>query len=548
MKNSILILGIVLVGLTSCQRSLQRIIKNTEDATFIIYTYDEFGSPAGSGSGFFIDADGTGITNYHVLDGSVKAIIKTTDGTEYEIDKVLASDKNWDIVKFSIKSNGDTFKPLRFSRRQIEQGSVVYNISSPLGLEKTVSNGIVSALREDKLHGDIVQISAPISSGSSGSPILDRNGNVVAVATMVKRGGQNLNFGVRISAEKLELMTENDFVKTNKKFNSKSNFIILNIPSDKSAEITLNAIEFEENVTTLYMSYTNLNMAGGLTRYIWCELDGKDKGFTLEDNNSKKDYYVTSSSIGVDRDNGTKVPLATTLRFKIYLPAIKDRLKNISVYGYGKNDGRWEFKDIDLNKYRAMVNVNFDDYNRNYALAILHEGSLSDSQDLLTEIIDENPDDILALNTLGIISFAADNKSNALYYFGQAIKSNPNDEMAYVNRYAIYKDQQNYSAALDDINKAISIDPDQPENFAYRGYLYMDMRDWYNAKKDWDKVLDSEDFKRNPYIYLQRIYANAYLNNCTEVCKDVVTAYYLTNDSELVKTLKEIWSRCGCRQ
>jgi serine protease Do len=203
MKKLLITFGILLC-FASCQTSVKDIIKKAEEATFIIYTYDEFGSPAGSGSGFFIDKNGTGITNYHVLDGAVKAIIKTANDTEYEIDSVHVSDKDWDIVKFSIKTNGNTFKPLNFSKKKIEKGDVVYNISSPLGLEKTVSHGIVSSLRDDKQHGEVVQVTAPISSGSSGSPLLDEKGDVFAVATFVRRGGQNLNFGVLINKEKLD--------------------------------------------------------------------------------------------------------------------------------------------------------------------------------------------------------------------------------------------------------------------------------------------------------------------------------------------------------
>lgn len=135
-KNLLWLAGCIII-LCSCQKNLKEIISETEKATFTVYTYDEFGSPLGSGSGFFIDDTGIGITNYHVLDGAVKAMLKTSDGQEYEIDKVLASDKNWDIIKFSIISPSNTkFTYLNFTQKQMEQGDKVYNISSPLGLEK----------------------------------------------------------------------------------------------------------------------------------------------------------------------------------------------------------------------------------------------------------------------------------------------------------------------------------------------------------------------------------------------------------------------------
>jgi len=545
MKKLLILLGIF-VCFVSCQKSLKDIIKEAEEATFIIYTYDEFGSPAGSGSGFFIETNGTGITNYHVLNGSVKAIIKTADEKEYEIDSIIASDKDWDIVKFSIKNNGDTFSPLKFSKKKIEKGDIVYNISSPLGLEKTVSNGIVSSLREDKQHGEIVQVTAPISSGSSGSPILDEKGDVFAVATFVRRGGQNLNFGVLIDKEKIDNLTKSDFARRNSKFNTQSNFIILNIPSNGGTDITLNAIELGNTSTTLYLSYTHLNLSGE-NYFVWSELNKKENGFTIVDLDTDKEYYITSSTLGTDKANATEIKLASTIKFKVYLPVINNDIKRISIYGCGKNDGRWQFKDIDLEKYKTKMNINFDDYIRDYALTCLREGYWDDAQDQLLELVENNPSDVIALNTLGILSYIADNNSDALYYFSEAIEHNPNDDLAYVNRFTVYKYQQNYSAALDDITKAINIAPDQPDNLIYRAILYMDMEDWKNAKVDLDKAIASEDFMTDAGAYLYRIYANGHLENWKDACKDIYTAFNLTDDKEMEKELQDLWKRCGCR-
>ena len=79
---------VIIIPLTSCKKDLKDIIAETKQATCTVYTYDEYGSPSGSGSGFFIDENGTAITNFHVLDGSTKAVIKTEDGVEYAKMKV----------------------------------------------------------------------------------------------------------------------------------------------------------------------------------------------------------------------------------------------------------------------------------------------------------------------------------------------------------------------------------------------------------------------------------------------------------------------------
>ncbi len=69
-------------------------------------------------------------------------------------------------------------------------------VGSPMGLEQTISEGIVSAVREIPNLGKIFQISAPISSGSSGSPVINMKGEVIGVATFQFIKGQNLNFAV----------------------------------------------------------------------------------------------------------------------------------------------------------------------------------------------------------------------------------------------------------------------------------------------------------------------------------------------------------------
>jgi len=546
MKNVILIFIISLIAFSSCKKSLESIVKDSEEAIFVIYTYDEFGAPKGLGSGFFIDKQGTGITNFHVLEGCVKAIIKTSDDKEYEIDSIIASDKNWDIVKFSIKNNETHFEYLEFAKEAPEKGSKVFNISSPLGLEKTVTEGIVSSFREDKKHGKTVQITAPISSGSSGSPVLNEYGDVFAVASFIKRGGQNLNFGVLIDKEKINNLDNTNFKNKKNKFNSHSNFIILNIPSESGPDLTLNAIEFSKSATILYLTYINLDIASEISS-LYIGLGKKDKDFMIEDTYRKRDYYVTSSTIGTDSESATEVKLATTIKFKVYFPAIKDSLKHFSVYGNGRNDNRWQFKEINLEKYKKSLNVNFESYKRDYALSILNLENRSESKELFLQMLEETPDDAILLNILGIISYLNDNNSDAIDYFTKSIESSPNDPLGYVNRYYMYTQQANYSLALLDITKAINIAPDVGGNYFLRSVLYFKNEDWKNAKADLDHLASFEFYKELAFVYYNRALVNLKLNNNDDACKDIYNSFQLTKDEELGNKLQKLWNKCGCR-
>jgi len=178
------------------QEKLPEIVKKIEPSTVVILTYDKDGKIIGQGSGFFISEEGDIITNRHVLAGAHRAEVKTTNGKVYPITLIVAEDKEADIIKASVNIYLEPVLPLAISSSIPEVGERVAVIGSPLGLERTVSDGIVSAVREIPGFGNIYQIIAPISAGSSGSPVVNMKGEVIGIATFQFVEGQNLNFAI----------------------------------------------------------------------------------------------------------------------------------------------------------------------------------------------------------------------------------------------------------------------------------------------------------------------------------------------------------------
>lgn len=532
------------IVLSSCKMTLKDIVKEAEQATFVIYTYDEYGTPKGIGSGFFIDKEGTGITNYHVLDGAVKAVLKTSDEEKYEINQVIASDRKWDIAKFTIKNDKNKiFNYLKFSNKEIEKGDKVYNISSPMGLEASVSEGIVSSLRSDGQHGNIIQVTAPISSGSSGSALLDQDGKVFAIATFKYNQGESLNFGVAINGEKLDLLEENEFAKRNSKFNRKDNFIILNVPNSGDQNVVLNALEFKDDATIAYFSYTNLDMSAD-HMLIWTKLGEGDKGFLIHDLDNNKKYYITSSSIGTDKENGTSVPLASNYKFKVFFPPIKDIPSNIDIVE-GYEPKSWQFRNICIDEYKDNWEIDMNAYQKEYAYSNMHEGHLADAENLFLAMLDEDPEDLQALNAMGIISFVLENYSNAEAYFTKAIEAHPNNSIGYLNRSQIYQLRGDNQSALRDLTQAVN-NSAQPDDYYKRALLYIKLEEWEKAEKDLDKVIKTEDYKRTADPYAFRAICKMKQRKREAACKDIEIAYNLTNDKELEKTLQQMWNDCGC--
>jgi S1-C subfamily serine protease len=152
----------------------------------LIEAFDASNKPIATGSGFFVSADGTLVTNFHVIKGANKIVAKVDSGAIYTISGVLADDSKSDIVLLRTQGRGLPFLKLGNSSRA-EVGEHVTVIGSPFGLEGTQSEGIISAKRELPGNQKWLQITAPVSPGSSGSPVIDANGEVLGVVTMLLR-------------------------------------------------------------------------------------------------------------------------------------------------------------------------------------------------------------------------------------------------------------------------------------------------------------------------------------------------------------------------
>ncbi|MCD4728197.1 MAG: trypsin-like peptidase domain-containing protein [Pirellulales bacterium] len=161
----------------------------------------------GLGSGFVIDESGLIVTNYHVIHGATRATAKFSNGLSVEIEGYVAADKRRDLAILCIKTK-EKLNAIPIRSELPRQGESVIAIGSPRGLEFTVSEGIVSAIRTDfqpKVRGrdydpgiTWVQTTAAISPGNSGGPLVAMDGKVVGVNTIIdiKPGSQNLNFAI----------------------------------------------------------------------------------------------------------------------------------------------------------------------------------------------------------------------------------------------------------------------------------------------------------------------------------------------------------------
>jgi serine protease Do len=157
----------------------------------------------GHGSGFFITADGYGVTNAHVVDKAQTVEITTDDGKTYGA-KVIGTDTRTDIALIKV-DGGNNFPHVTLADKAPRIGDWVVAIGNPFGLGGTVTAGIVSARGRDIGAGpydDFIQIDAPVNKGNSGGPTFDMDGNVIGVNTAIfSPSGGSVGIAFDIPAE-----------------------------------------------------------------------------------------------------------------------------------------------------------------------------------------------------------------------------------------------------------------------------------------------------------------------------------------------------------
>ena len=211
-------IALVLLLLTSAayaQESLPALVKRVKPAVVAIATYDANGEALMTGSGFCL-RPGQVVTNLHVVRGAARAEIKTLDGKGkvFQVNGTLGVDEEGDLALLSVEMPLERSRSSELASELPDEGESIFVIGNPLKLEGSVGDGIVSAVREVPNSYRIIQITAPISHGNSGSPVFNLRGQVLGVVTVKVTNGQNINLAIaaarvgELKAGKLQPLSE----------------------------------------------------------------------------------------------------------------------------------------------------------------------------------------------------------------------------------------------------------------------------------------------------------------------------------------------------
>lgn len=417
--------------------NLPSIIKRIKSSVVIVFTYDNKGEFLKLGSGFFISQNGDIITNYHVLQGASSAELKTSDGKTYTIAYIVAEDEQSDIIRLSVNIPSQYVSPLSLNKTIPEVGERIIVYGSPLGLENTVSDGIVSAVREILDFGKIIQITAPISPGSSGSPVLNMKGEVIGIATFQMIEGQNLNFA---------------------------------IPSERIA--SLNLVE-EEKIFTTEELY---------------EQEGKEKkdsDYTYEA--ADKAFYF------IDKREYEKALPYLEIAIKTDISSLKAWAYFQSGYCYGKLNSYAKA----IEAYKQAVRIDPDDADTYYNLGNVYFALDNHSKaiEVYKQAIRIDPDDAETHYNLGIAYDEVGFYKDAIEAYKQAIRIDPDDAETHGGLGVTYGKLGFYKDAIEAFKQAIRIDPNYANAHLGLGFSYFLIGDKSSALNEY-KILKELDIDK----------------------------------------------------
>jgi len=359
--------------------SLPSLIKKIESSTVIIFAYDATKEFLRQGSGFFISQNGDIITNYHVLEKARFAEVKTADGKIYSVATIVAMDEESDIVRISIDIDSVYVcsLPLCLKLPKVAEKIIVYG--SPMGLEKTVSDGIISAIREVPGYGKLIQITAPISPGSSGSPVLNMQGEVIGIATFQFIEGQNLNFA---------------------------------IPSEKIAD--LKAMREKKTITT--------------EELFW----GLGWGENIESNNIAQEAYDKALYF-IDKKEYEKALPYLEIAIKTDISSLKENV--YSHIGFCNGELGNYIKAIEA--YKQVVHINPNDANAYYNLSVTYKnlGLYKEAIEACKQAIRIDPNDAMNYYNLGKYYDHLGLYKDAIEAYKQAIRIDPDRVICAIFRF-----------------------------------------------------------------------------------------------------------------
>jgi len=456
-------------NLGSSDLTIPQIISLIKPLIVKIETFDEDGNSIGIGSGFFVNSKGHIVSNLHVFSGAKRAKVKTHFGT-FVVEKYLAFNEESDIIKFKTKFRGPVFgkNKIKIGNSNPRVGEKIVSVGNPLGLELSASDGIVSAIRKQEPFGTVIQITAPISPGSSGSPVLNLKGEIVGVATFQMKQGQNLNFAIPISIA-TKLRTDEELLLSRMGSFGSSVFKSLKTQMEQG-EFLVNQNDFESAIP-YFKEVISENLQNAKAHFYL--------GVCYRKTGSPNAISELKQAINIDHG-----------------------LDNVH-YELGLSFLRMNMLDKSISAFQDEIN------NNNHFNARVRLGSIyvlkkwfNKAERMLESAIEMN-ESVEAYNLLGLACFAQSKNMDAINAYDRALYLDNKNLNSYIGITKIMIEVKNWSRGIKYINEGLIENPNSFELHYLKGVLALGNGDLVTAKIEIEILQNSK--AKNKYKFVNKL-------------------------------------------
>ncbi|MBI5753489.1 MAG: serine protease [Hydrogenophilales bacterium] len=481
-RNATLAAALIFVAFTAHAKTASDIYEQAAKSTVVVENINAKGKAQSMGSGVvFADGnvaandpyaaivdrgkgvafgDGNVVTNCHVIKGANK--LKVRIGVKEHAATLRYSDWDRDVCSLSVA--GLTAPAVAVGNtKTLKVGAKVYAIGAPKGLELTLSDGIVSSLREVE-GGRYIQTTAAISPGSSGGGLFDENGALVGLTTFYLSEGQNLNFAVPV-----------EWVKELPKRSTKA-----------------------AAVTTVQPVTEWLNKAIELqSRKAWPALLEHSRRWTKARPGSGTAWY----SLGIAYDKAGQ----TAKAIEAYQQALRIDPEDAEAWnnlGYAYDIAGQIAKAIEAYQQALRINPAYAAAWYNLGIAYDNAGQIAKAIEAYQQALRINPEDANAWNNLGVAYDNAGQTARAIEAYQQALRINPEDAKAWYNLGIAYDKASQSAKAIEAYQQALRINPEHAKAWNNLGIYYAlsgqrgKVMEVYKQLKTLDPVLAERFFNK----------------------------------------------------
>jgi tetratricopeptide (TPR) repeat protein len=436
-----------------------QVFDKVKDSVVVVKTLDAQGMVKSQGSGVILPS-GKVATNCHVVEGG--ASYKVGRGKQLVSATLYAEDGDKDICVLDAK--GMKGKPAQLGKAVgLKVGDLVYAVGAPQGLELSLSDGIVAQLRGSP--SPLIQTTAPISPGSSGGGLFDREGRLVGLTTFLVEGGQNLNFAMPV-----EWISE---VKPGRKLVAKGQGRTewmkraMALLQGKDYQGLLDwCLKWTKNEPNDAEAWLSLGIAYGYLERYNESIEAHRQALRI---NPK--YVETWISLGIvygylERYNESVEAIRQALRINPEEPIAWITLGTTYLKLNRPNDA--------IEAYRQALRINPEDATAWNFLGNAY-GRLeryNESVEAIRKALRINPEDATAWYYLGDVYVNLKRYDEAIEAFRQAVRINPEDPAVWIYLGRAYFTLNRYDDAIEAFRQAVRINPEDPVGWYYLGFVY----------------------------------------------------------------------------